>query len=133
MTICFENMPMKRLSISTPAETLRFIHLINDDHFKLCLDTGHCSALGISPADAVRMAGDDLKVLHVHDNGGKRDDHYMPLMGVIDWVDFGKALQEIGFDGVFSMESGWKDFLPNASNDTKLKCLRAVLDEILPQ
>lgn len=133
ITICFENMPMKGLSISTPEATLRFIRSIDDENFKFCLDTGHCSALGISPAEAVRMAGKDLKVLHVHDNGGRRDDHFVPLKGVIDWKDFGAALVEIGYDGVYSLECGWKEFLINASNETKLSCLRAIVDEVLPK
>ena len=132
ITICFENMPMHHLKISPPDETLRFIREINDENFKFCLDTGHCSALGLSPADAVRMAGKDLKVLHVHDNGGELDEHLVPQMGVIDWQDFKKALIETGFEGVYSLECGWRKFLPNASNETRLKALCAVLEEIVP-
>lgn len=132
VVICFENMPMKRLTISTPEKTLEFIRAINDENFKMCLDTGHVSVHELSPADAVRMAGKDLAVLHVHDNMGKRDDHMTPATGVIDWADFGAALTEIGFNGVYSLESGWKDFLPHVSNDTRLRALRAVLDEIVP-
>lgn len=132
VTICFENMPMKKLSMSTPEATLKFIHMIDDENFKFCLDTGHASVFGIDPADAVRTAGKDLKVLHVHDNGGRHDDHFVPLKGVIDWKAFGDALLEIGYDGVYMMECGYKDFLVNASHETRLKCLRAILDEIVP-
>lgn len=132
VTICFENMPMKNLKISTPEQTLRFIREMNDENFKFCLDTGHCAVFGLSPADAVRMAGSDLKVLHVHDNGGEMDEHLVPKKGVIDWQDFKQALQEIGFEGVYSLECGWKNFLPDASNDEKMKALCAVLEEIVP-
>jgi len=132
ITICFENMPMKNLKISTPEQTLRFIREMNDENFKFCLDTGHCAVFGLSPADAVRMAGSDLKVLHVHDNGGEYDQHLVPQMGVVDWQDFKNALIETGFDGVYSLECEWRNFLPNASQDTKMKALSAVLEEIVP-
>lgn len=131
VVICFENMPMRHLSISTPEKTLEFIREMNDENFKFCLDTGHSSVFGIQPADAVRMAGADLKVMHVHDNLGKNDDHMVPFSGVIDWKDYRKALDEIGFDGVFSLEAGWKGFLDSASNDLKLKLLKTIADEII--
>lgn len=133
ITICFENMPMKGMKISPPSKTLEFVREMNDENFKFCLDTGHASVLKESPADAVRLAGDDLKVLHIHDNSGNRDEHLLPLMGVIDWADFKAALTEIGFDGVFSLETSWRDFLKNASNDTKLAALTSVVKEIIPE
>ena len=133
VVICFENMPMKGMRISPPSRTLEFIREINDESFKLCLDTGHAIVLGESPADAVRMAGDDLKVLHIHDNSGNRDEHLLPLMGVIDWADFKKALTETGFDGVFSYETSFRSFLPHATTETKLKCLLAITKEIIPE
>lgn len=131
VTICFENMPMHKLSIAPPDKTLAFIREINDPNFGLCLDTGHCSALGISPADAVRLAGKDLKVMHVHDNMGKNDEHLAPYMGVIDWADFAKALREVGFDGVFSLEVKVTALLPNAPVDLQKKMLKAITDEVL--
>ena len=130
VTICFENMPMKKLSISTPEKTLEFIHLINDEQFRLCLDTGHSMVFGIQPAEAVRMAGDDLKVMHVHDNHGKNDEHLIPYSGIVDWADYRRALDEIGFDGVYSLECGWKDFLPGAADDARADCLTALMKHL---
>ena len=69
--------------------------------------------------------------MHVHDNLGKNDDHMVPFSGVIDWKDYRKALDEIGFDGVFSLEAGWKGFLDSSSNDLKLKLLKTIADEII--
>ena len=105
VVICFENMPMRALSLSRPSEILEFVKNINSDHFKMCLDTGHCAVFGESPAEAVRLIGKDiLRVLHIHDNNGQGDLHWIPYTGVIDWTDFSAALQEIGFDGVASLE-----------------------------
>ena len=72
-------------------------------------------------------------MLHVHDNNGKYDQHLVPLMGVIDFKEFGKALKEIGFDGVFSLELDLSNFLPGAERETKIKAIRAILEDILPE
>ena len=86
--------------------SLDFVRKINSPWLRICLDTGHCAVFGIQPADAVRMLGKDmLKTLHVHDNDGVQDRHWIPFTGVIDWVDFRHALQEIGFDGCLSIET----------------------------
>lgn len=130
VTICFENMPMKNLSISTPEKTLEFVRLIDDENFKMCLDTGHSMVFGIQPTEAVRMAKSDMKVMHVHDNHGKYDEHLLPYCGIVDWADYRRALDEIGFDGVFSLECGWKDFLPGADDDTRADCLKAIVKRL---
>ena len=46
-----------------------------------------------------------LRTLHVHDNDGNQDLHWVPFTGVVDWDDFSKALQEIGFDSCLSIET----------------------------
>ncbi len=131
ITICYENMPMKALSNSKPEAMLRFIEEMNDESFQFCLDTGHCSVFGLSPAEAVRMAGDRLKVLHVHDNKGHSDDHLPIALGVIDWKDFGKALKEIGFDGVFSFEATYPSTLPEEAAILTLQASKLVVEDIL--
>lgn len=133
VTICFENMPMKNLSLSTPEQILKFIHMIDDENFKMCLDTGHANVFGISPADAVRMAGKDLRALHVHDNKGKRDEHLPPYHGIIDWKDFCRALREIEFDGVFSLEAGLPATLPDAVFDAMFKSVYISVEEMMKE
>jgi sugar phosphate isomerase/epimerase len=62
------------------------------------LDTGHCAILGTDIGEAVRLIGKDyLQTLHVHDNNGNNDSHWIPYTGVCNWSDFAKALQEIDF------------------------------------
>ncbi|MBR7063270.1 MAG: sugar phosphate isomerase/epimerase, partial [Clostridia bacterium] len=51
---------------------------------------------------------DYLRVLHVHDNNGVGDFHWLPETGVIDWDNFSRALRDIGFTGVFSLETNVK-------------------------
>lgn len=112
VTVCFENMPMLALSISTPEACLRFVKTMNTPWMKICLDTGHCAVFGKQPGESVRLIGKEyLATLHVHDNNGKGDFHWLPYTGVIDWEDFGKALGEIEFEGTFSLETGIKNEL----------------------
>lgn len=104
--ICLENMPFLDFSLSTPSQILDLVKTVNDDHFKICLDTGHVAVFsGLSAGDAVRTLGNEIKVLHIHDNMGDRDAHLWPTKGKIDWSDLAHALDEIGFDGVFSLET----------------------------
>ena len=106
ITICYENMPFPLLPITTSKHVADFAKQINSDNFKVCLDTGHCLVCGESPADAVRYIGKDmLAALHVHDNDGNSDKHQIPGNGIANWDDFTDALYEIGFDGVFSLET----------------------------
>lgn len=104
--VCLENMPMNKLSISTPEATLKMVKEIDSPYLRVCLDTGHAVVLGVQPGDAVRQIGKEyLACLHVHDNNGERDLHWIPYTGVIDWNDFALALQEIGYEGVLSLET----------------------------
>ncbi len=105
VVINLENMPMRALSISSAAATLRFVKQVNSPWMRMCLDTGHCAVMGEQPGAAVRLLGKEyLSTLHIHDNDGEGDRHWLPGRGVIDWVDFAAALGEIGFEGVVSME-----------------------------
>ena len=106
VVICYENMPFDRFSLSTPAQIMRVVEEIDDEHFCVCLDTGHVNVFPeVSIADAVRRIGKKLRVLHIHDNMGDRDAHLWPTQGTIDWAAFKNALDEIGFDGVYSLET----------------------------
>ncbi len=102
-----ENLPFPRLPISRTNEVLDFVKAMNTPWLRMCLDTGHCSFYGDSPADSVRLIGKEyLGTLHVHDNDGPCDRHWEPGRGIIDWVDFSRALHEIDFEGVVSLETG---------------------------
>ena len=106
VVVCMENMPFSKQMLATPTALLNFVKAMNTPWLRLCLDTGHAAVFGLSPADAVRQWGTDyLRTLHVHDNDGKHDQHRIPGEGVINWQDFTKALLEIGYDGMLSLET----------------------------
>ena len=103
--VCIENMPFKEFAISTPAEIMKIVSLVNLDNFKVCFDTGHANLFEeLSLGDCVREIGDKLAVLHVHDNDGRGDHHLPPYYGIADWEEFGQALKDIGFEGAVSLE-----------------------------
>jgi len=105
VTVCLENMPMLRFSMGRPRAILEFVREMNDPAFKICLDTGHVAVFpDLSLDEVVRELGEEIRVLHVHDNMGDRDAHLWPTEGCIDWEGFAKGLKEIGFNGVFSLE-----------------------------
>ena len=113
VTICVENTPFAQFSLASPRQILSLVEEINDDNFKVCLDTGHVTMAGDwSVGESVRRLADKIKVLHVHDNNGKADQHLPIYDGIIDWQDFAAALRDVSFDGVLSVEVVPKESLP---------------------
>ena len=126
VTICLENMPMSKLSISYPDSILRVVRTINDPNFAFGLDTGHSIVKGVQPGEAVRAAGDLLKVHHVHDSDGARDRHWYPGEGAIDWADFSAALKETGYSGVMNLETNPEETLPEEQYRAECRRLAAI-------
>ena len=109
VTVCLENMPFGAQRISTMKYIAEAVKKVNSPFAGICLDTGHCNCLNDDIAENVRLSAPYLKVLHVHDNKYSTDGHFIPFLGSIDWSAFAKALSDIGFDGVLSLESNNPD------------------------
>ena len=113
VTIGLENMfswdPERRRNCPTTfsdvEEMLECIDRLGDDHVAVCFDTGHYNVLGKDPAQAVRILGNRLELLHVHDNFGNGDHHLAPGYGNINWKDFMQALKDVGYKGTFTAEA----------------------------
>ena len=109
VTVCLENMPFPDFPISTVGHDLEMLRRLGRDNLKICLDTGHAAIFfGSDVASAVRELGDRLEALHIHDNMGESDEHLIPGDGIIDWDGVTKALKEIGYKGVISLETSPK-------------------------
>ena len=103
--ICLENLPFKNFPISRTEDVIKLIDIIDHPNVKMCFDTGHAHILSENLGDSIRLIGRDrLKILHVHDNNGC-DDHLHPYEGTIDWSDVAEGLFDIGYDGIFSLET----------------------------
>lgn len=79
------------------------------DSLCVCVDTGHTNMTvrhGFpTVGDAIRMLGDRVEVLHLHDNDGVTDQHKIPMTGTVDWADVFAALSEIGYSGWYNLEN----------------------------
>lgn len=92
------------------------------DSFCCCIDTGHIN-LAVqhnqpTPADFIRLMGDNVACLHMHDNTGYVDQHRIIWAGTIDWKDVFKALSEIGYSGYYNSETDFKYISPNLMKET---------------
>ena len=105
VVVCYENMPFRKLPITSYKDVCDTVRMIDSKYFKVCLDVGHCLTLSHSPADAVRYIGKDLYAMHVHDNDGTADQHLIPGQGIGDFRELTRALYEIGYEGVYSLET----------------------------
>lgn len=92
----------------TKEEFVRYIDTLNDPHMVATLDTGHIGLpLGDDEAwDVARALGPRLQSLHVHDNDYRNDQHVLPYLGAINWLELTKALGEIDYQGDFTYEVG---------------------------
>ena len=69
----------------------------------ICLDYGHAHLTG-DLGDQIETISGHLWTTHVHDNGGRRDDHLVPFAGTIDWDAAIMGTQKIGYDGMLMFE-----------------------------
>ena len=60
-----------------------------------CYDSGHANIHG--NLERLKGFGDRLRVLHLHDNRGEKDDHQPPYWGTIDWPNVMKWIRESGY------------------------------------
>jgi len=115
VTMCIENLffyirPEKRWApnyCSDAAELADLIDTLNQMHgyhFAACVDTGHAVVAQEDPAEMLKTLGSRVKVLHIQDNLGVRDEHLLPTEGTIDWKKVAVALGEIGYNGTFNFE-----------------------------
>lgn len=69
----------------------------------ICLDYGHAHLMG-DLGEAIETVSGHLLTTHVHDNGGRRDEHLVPYDGSIDWNAAMMETQKIGYDGTLMFE-----------------------------
>lgn len=152
IAIAIENMPSASVPCGPVEELAACVDALDSAHVVACLDTGHAlccgqmpqdarypedwpfpvgdAACARRPGDAVRQLGSRLKVLHVHDNDGRRDLHQPPYSGLADWEDFTTALGEIHFSGAMSLELTLPDALPQAVRTQTERTLAVIADTL---
>jgi sugar phosphate isomerase/epimerase len=106
--IALENMsdhfsPHRRYG-AVPEELADLCDTLDHPLFGLCWDTGHARLQELDQRAALGLLGARLKVLHVQDNNGHRDDHILPYTGTIDWSTVVAGLHAAGYAGAWCFE-----------------------------
>lgn len=116
VTLCIENLYYGDLTTKSylpnycsGAEELKdLVDTLNDLHgplFAVCLDTGHALLAHEDPCQMLQALGSRIRVLHLHDTHGSKDDHLIPTRGILDWKAFATALGQIDYRGTFNFEA----------------------------
>ncbi len=75
--------------------------------FAFCLDIGHMVLTSGNIRFAIRTLGKNLKVLHLHEVDGIKDNHTMPFtLGAVDWDLVMSELKASGYEGTLNFEAG---------------------------
>lgn len=82
---------------------------IKSDRLKFCFDSGH-ERFYSPKLDLLKMYGNMLIALHLHDNDGSEDTHALPFTGGVDWNKLAKRLGEINYSGAIALETLNKGF-----------------------
>lgn len=88
--------PVKALILGSDLENIGF-----------CFDSGHANIWGEND-DMLRLFGDKLKAIHLHDNDGVKDTHEPLFSGTINWADIAKELAMSSYSGTLTLETKFK-------------------------
>ena len=76
---------------------------IQSPHIGLCFDS--CHYVNNPSADGIlQKYGSRLMALHLHDNGGERNQHRLPFDGNADWDMLMRSVADTGYAGATSLE-----------------------------
>lgn len=92
---------------SNPYEFAKYVDELNARYggFVACLDIGHCALTGVDPKDSIKVLGNRIEALHVHDNNTEEDEHLLPFLGKIDFKGVMEALKSINYKGELTFET----------------------------
>ncbi len=91
-------------TISNTDAILRLLDSIPDENFGIILDTGHQHAQKEILPLAIEKLGNRLKYIHVADNDGRDNRHFVPGHGTVDWDEIFRVLKSRDFNGYFSID-----------------------------
>lgn len=100
--------------INIAADAVKFIRDVGLPNVKVHLDTFHMIREEDNLVEAVRTADGLLGYVHACEN-----QRGIPGRGQVPWVDFFRALRDVGYDGCVTIES----FDPNMESIAKLCCI----------
>lgn len=135
MIIAIENMPTKGL-FGKPEHFIKLLNIINDNHFKVCLDIGHAEIdfVDSSAIEFINKLGDKLVCLHIHDNNKVQDIHQLPYTYSVNFSEITKALKANHYKGDVTFEATtFMNNIPTLLFLDALKLLHSVGDYMAEQ
>lgn len=119
---------------SITEDLIDLVDSFHSEYVGICWDTGHAHVQGVDQRACFHQMGDRLKVLHVHDNNGLRDQHTAPFFGTINWKEITKGLAEINYQGDFTFESQTLIHqVPDSCKDAALHLLYKIGRQLVAQ
>jgi sugar phosphate isomerase/epimerase len=102
LVLLLENM-LPHLMFGHTSDMLYLLGAIRETNVGTCLDTGHAFLSGDLRTVIHKLSG-HLRMLHVNDNLGDRDQHLPPGEGAIDWISLMRQLRQWRFLGPLILE-----------------------------
>jgi sugar phosphate isomerase/epimerase len=116
VSLAIENMPNAYFFLGRTAAELN--EIVDGTELGICFDIGHANTTG-QIDDMIDTFGDRITNIHIHDNGGQKDEHLTIGEGS---VDFPKVLKKLGFyDRNYVIES--KSYESAAESQSVLESL----------
>lgn len=113
-------------------DLIDLVDSFHSDRVGICWDTGHANVNKSNQPYDLKKIGSRLKVLHIQDNDGVKDQHLPPFHGNIDWNKLMAALYEIDYQGPFTFEAQVEvRRMPNSCQDTAMKLLKEIGDYLV--
>ena len=92
--------------IDNAPDLLRMVEYVNHPLFHAVWDVGHANMQEMPQDEALRILGNHLYALHIHDNPGDTDSHLVPFLGTLNMDAVMNGLMDIGYKGYFTFEVG---------------------------
>lgn len=96
--------------------SLEFLHIaltgIKSDYFGFCYDSSHDQLSNSEPYRILEQYVDRLFAVHLSDNDGKDDRHWLPFTGIVDWERICRTLSDSGYGSPLLLEVENNDGVP---------------------
>jgi sugar phosphate isomerase/epimerase len=102
--------PLPRTCLGrTVGEMAHLLEGLPAQHIGVCLDVNHAN-VGQDLVAFIQHLSQRIISLHISDNDGIDEKHWLPGEGVIDWPALIKALRAVGYEGPWMCEVGLGGF-----------------------
>ena len=123
--IAYENMieyPQRRKFSARAEELVMLVDSYKDPRIGVCWDFGHGNRLYFDQSNSIKTLGNRVVALHVNDNTGISDLHFLPFMGTVGWEKTLKELKNNNYAGDFTYEVyGFTKNMPEDLKDIAAK------------